>query len=125
VIPIVETKERRHDTVAPPWRKHGPAPAADYVVTGKRVLFLPGMHTLRRTMTSVADGLKIPSYIQMLLTNHSFSSRDVHEQYIRHEWAHLLEIVEQIDARLWELMGGRQPRPVVLLKPRDRRGPPP
>jgi len=49
------------------------------------VLFLPGFHTLRRTFLSVADDIGVPRHVQMLLSNHSFGGRDVHENYLRAE----------------------------------------
>lgn len=109
VVALGETKERKHDTVAPPWQKHGPAPAP-YEPTGSRVLFLPGLHTLRRTFLSVADDAGVPRHVQMLLSNHSFGGRDVHEDYLRAEWSRLVAWVEQIDRALWERIGGRRPR---------------
>jgi integrase len=118
VVAIAETKERRHDKIAPPWLKHGPAPQP-YKLTGKRVLFLPGLHTLRRTFLSVADDLGVPRHVQMLLSNHSFGGRDVHEHYLRAEWSRLVEWVEKIDHALWVRLGGRtQRRPT--LPPRGR-----
>ncbi len=51
-IATPETKERRPDTFAVPG---GTRPDKSYKVTGKRVLFLPGLHDLRRTFTSVAS----------------------------------------------------------------------
>lgn len=113
VIAIHETTERKHDTVAPPWRKHGPAPSP-YTPTGARVLFLPGFHSLRRTFLSVADDLGVPRHVQMLLSNHSFGGRDVHEDYLRAEWSRLVEWVERIDQALWVRLGGRRARRPAL-----------
>lgn len=114
VIPVDETKERRRDTVAPPWLKHGPA-RQPYVPTGKRLAFLPGLHTLRRTFLSVSDDLGVPKHVQMLLSNHSFASRDVHEEYLRAEWARLVEWVNAIDEALWTRLGGRRPRQAPVM----------
>lgn len=107
VVAIAETKERRRDTVAPPWLKHGPA-REPYTPTGKSLLFLPGLHALRRTFLSVADDAGVPKHVQMLLSNHSFAGRDVHEEYLRAEWSRLAAWVEQIDAELWRRLGGRR-----------------
>jgi hypothetical protein len=109
VASIAETKERRLDTVAPPWLKHGPH-RGEYKPTGKGVLFLPGLHALRRTFLSVADDAGVPKHVQMLLSNHSFAGRDVHEEYLRSEWPRLVTWVAQIDEELWARLGGRKPR---------------
>jgi len=115
VVAITETKERRHDTAAHPWLKHGPA-REPRMPTGKRVLFLPGLHALRRTFLSVADhpDVGVPKHVQMLLSNHSFAGRDVHEEYVRAEWSSLVTWVGKIDAELWRRFGGRQPRRSAL-----------
>jgi hypothetical protein len=118
VVAIAETKERRRDTVAPPWLKHGPA-RGPYTPTGKYLLFLPGLHALRRTFLSVADDAGVPKHVQMLLSNHSFAGRDVHEEYLRAEWSRLVAWVGHIDDELWSRMGGRQrcqPRITLLLE---------
>jgi integrase len=113
VVAITETKERRLDTVAPPWRKHGPAPTP-YEPTGAQVLFVPGLHALRRTFLSIASDLGVPRHVQMLLSNHSFGGRDVHEDYLRAEWSRLVDWVEKIDEALWIRLGGRQARTSAL-----------
>lgn len=110
VIAVDETKERRHDHVATPWLKHGPAPKAGYKKTGKRVLYIPGLHALRRTFLSVADDLGVPSHVQKLLSNHSFGGRDVHEDYLRSEWSRVAEWVGKINEAMWSKLGGRRPR---------------
>jgi integrase len=112
VIATVESKERRPDKLAPPWLKHGPAPAP-YPPSGRLVLFLPGLHALRRTYLSVADDIGVPDHVQKLLSNHSFGGRDVHEKYLRSEWSRLVAWVEQIDHALWERIGDRQHRSAV------------
>ncbi len=119
IVPIAETKERRHDRVAPPWRKHGPH-RGEYKPTGKRVLFLPGLHALRRTFLSVADDAGVPRHVQMLLSNHSFGGRDVHEDYLRAEWSRLVTWVELLDEALWARLGGRRPRQARRMLPPGR-----
>jgi len=110
VIPVAETKEYASDTIVTPWRKHGPE-RSKYKPTGKRVALLPGMHTLRRTFLSIADApdVRVPKHVQMLLSNHSFAGRDVHEDYLRDEWATLVHWVNLIDEAVWNRLGGRQP----------------
>ena len=100
VIPIAECKERRYDTVAPPWMKHGPK-KGKHAPTGKRVLYLPGFHTLRRTFLSVAHECGVTKLDQHLLSNHAFGGRDVHDDYVRQAFPHLRQLVETIDAALW------------------------
>jgi integrase len=109
VIPVRETKEYASDRTITPWRKHGPESGA-YKPAGKRVALLPGLHTLRRTFLSVAADAGVPKHVRMLLSNHSFTGRDVHEEYLRDEWANLVRWVGVIDDALWEQLGGRQAR---------------
>jgi integrase len=115
---LKESKEYKRDTAASPWLKHGPA-RGPYQPTDKRVLFLPGLHTLRRTYLSVADDMGVPKHVQMLLSNHSFAGRDVHEKYLRAEWARLVEWVNAIDEALWVRLGGRRPRQAPVLRRSD------
>jgi hypothetical protein len=100
VIAIAECKERRHDPLAPPWLKHGPA-RGKYKPTGERVLYLPGFHTLRRTFLSVAHECSVTKLDHHLLSNHAFGGRDVHDDYVRQAFPHLRELVNRIDAALW------------------------
>jgi integrase len=118
IIPVGESKERKPDTVAPPWLKHGPAPES-YTPTGKGVLFLPGLHALRRTYLSVADDHGVPKHVQMLLSNHSFANRDLHEKYLRAEWARLVEWVNAIEEALWARLGGRRSRQAPVMQRSD------
>lgn len=100
VIAIAECKERRHDHVAVPWLKHGPA-GSDYVRTGARVLYLPGFHALRRTYLSVAHECGISKLDQHVLSNHAFGRRDVHDEYVRQSFTHLRGLCDRIDAAIW------------------------
>ena len=100
VVAIAETKERRHDTIARPWEKHGPA-SAKYKATGARVLYLPGLHALRRTFLSVAHEIRVSELDQKVLSNHSIGSRSVHDSYVRAAFAHLAGEAARIDAALW------------------------
>ncbi len=100
VIAIAECKERRYDTVAPPWTKDGPK-KGKYKATGDRVLYLPGFHTLRRTFLSVAHECGVTKLDQHLLSNHAFGGRDVHDDYVRQAFPHLRQLVDRIDAAVW------------------------
>lgn len=100
VIAVPECKERRYDTVAPPWTKAGPT-RGKYKPTGKRVLYLPGFHTLRRTFLSVAHECGVTKLDQHLLSNHAFGGRDVHDDYVRQAFPHLRQLVDKIDTALW------------------------
>lgn len=75
-----------------------------------RRAYLPGLHTLRRTFLSVAADAGVPKHVRMLLCNHSFTGRDVHEEYLRDEWQNLVRWVDLIDDALWAQLGGRQAR---------------
>jgi integrase len=99
IIATPETKERRPDTTARPWGKHSDA---SYKTTGKRVLYLPGLHDLRRTFTSVASDAGVSDLAQRALTNHSIGSRDVHERYVISSFESLRADAAKIDAALWE-----------------------
>ena len=99
-VAIAECKERRYDTVAPPWTKDGPT-KSKYKPTGDRVLHLPGFHTLRRTFLSVAHECGVTKLDQHLLSNHAFGGRDVHDDYVRQAFPHLRQLVDKIDSALW------------------------
>jgi integrase len=99
VIATPETKERRSDKQAAPWGEHA---NAKYKATGKRVLFLPGLHALRRTYTSVASDAGVSDLHQRILTNHSIGGRDVHERYVISDFEALRESATRIDAALWQ-----------------------
>ena len=100
VIPIAECKERRLDTIAPPWTKNGPT-KGKYKPTGEKVLYLPGFHTLRRTFLSVAHECGVTKLDQHLLSNHAFGGRDVHDDYVRQAFSHLKQLVDKIDTAMW------------------------
>lgn len=99
IIATPETKERRPDTFARPWGKHRDE---SYKAKGDRVLFLPGLHDLRRTFTSVASDAGVSDLAQRALTNHSIGSRDVHERYVISSFDTLRADAAKIDAALWE-----------------------
>jgi integrase len=99
VVAVTETKERRHDTFASAWGKHQPKSAA--APTGKRVLYLPGLHALRRTFLSVAHEVGVAKLDQMILSNHAIGGRDVHDGYVRAAFAHLAGEAARIDEALW------------------------
>ena len=99
IIATPETKERRPDVFARPWGKHRDE---SYEATGARVLYLPGLHDLRRTFTSVASDAGVSDLAQRALTNHSIGSRDVHERYVISSFEALRADAAKIDAALWE-----------------------
>lgn len=101
VIPIAECKERRLDTIASPWTKSGPT-KGKYKPTAEKVLYLPGFHTLRRTFLSVAHECGVTKLDQHLLSNHAFGGRDVHDDYVRQAFSHLKQLVDKIDAAMWQ-----------------------
>src|SRR5690606_14699884 len=71
VQPLAEPKEYRFDEA------------------GKRVAFLPGLHTLRRTYLSVATEAGVSELDRSVLANHSYGRQSVNQTYIRQAFEHL------------------------------------
>ena len=97
VIATSETKERRSDLTAKPWGSH----RGEYQRTGERMLYLPGLHALRRTFISVGHECGVSDLDLRVLTNHKIGGRDVHERYVHASFEHLREQTTKIDAALW------------------------
>ncbi|MBZ0235220.1 MAG: integrase arm-type DNA-binding domain-containing protein [Deltaproteobacteria bacterium] len=104
VIPVAESKERRRD------------PA-----TGKMALYLPGLHTLRRTFLTVATEIGISELDRHVLANHAFGTANVNATYIAQSLDHLAGCAARIEAALWDRMGAKPRAPTKGRRSRPGR----
>lgn len=89
VKPLSEPKEFRFDDV------------------GKRVHFLPGLHTLRRTYLSVAAEAGVTELDRHVLANHSYGRANVNATYVAQHFDHLAREQAKIEAALWQRLNGK------------------
>lgn len=84
VQPVAEPKEYRTDPE-----------------TQKRVSYLPGLHTLRRTYLSVAAESGVSELDRHALANHAYGRQNVNATYIAQAFGHLAACQAKIEAALW------------------------
>jgi integrase len=101
VIPVAEPKEYRLNED-----------------TGKMEVYLPGLHTLRRTYLSVAAEAGISELDRHVLANHAFGRQSVNEMYIRQAFDHLADCQATIERALWARL---KPDPEAKAKQQRKR----
>lgn len=77
---------------------------------GKRMHFVPGLHTLRRTYLSVAAEAGVTELDRHVLANHSYGRGNVNQTYIEQHFDHLAQEQAKIEAALWQRLKSEQRR---------------
>lgn len=108
IFPCVSRDGERVQPLAEP-KEYRPELDDDGKPTDKRIAYLPGLHTLRRTYLSVAAEAGVSELDRHVLANHAFGRQNVNATYIEQAFDHLADCQATIEAALW-----------MRLKPKKR-----